>query len=311
MGNSTRHGWLGTSNTINPNEAEWFPNKVRHTAAQPYSALYGWTQGLDYYCNCTNPQYNSFQSTVTIKSWSGWTVQGNYTYQRLKTWDGPYDTNYYFIYGPQNGAGGYGDSSLIPHHQITIAQNYDVPFGHGKKFGSSVNKGVDAVLGGWTISLITTFYSGLPVLANSGELRLGSASQVQAPTIAPIREAGVCIHRLRTATNGSTGCPNQQCTSGPYMYPGEFHFGNYPIDTVDRSAFHQLRLHGAESSSTSRSAFRSDSAWIRRNFFNHTNLNGPNTDVQSPNVGQITSIAFGGNNGVGMRTLQFSANIKF
>ena len=78
------------------------------------------------------------------------------------SWDGPYDTNYYFIYGPQNGSGGYGNSSLIPHNQITIAQNYDIPFGHGQKFGSSANKGVDLVLGGWTVSAITTFYSGLP-----------------------------------------------------------------------------------------------------------------------------------------------------
>ena len=117
---------------------------------------------MGYYCNCTNQQYNSFQSTLTIRALSGWTVQGNYTYQRLKSWDGPYDTNYYFIYGPQNGAGGYGDSSLLPHNQITIAQNYDIPFGHGRKFGSTANKGVDLALGGWTISAITTFYSGIP-----------------------------------------------------------------------------------------------------------------------------------------------------
>ena len=53
--------------------------------------------------------------------------------------------------------------------------------------------------------------------------------------------------------------------------------------------------------------FRMDST----NFFNHTNLNTPNTDVMSPQVGQITSIAFGGNNGIGMRKLQFSGNIRF
>jgi hypothetical protein len=48
-----------------------------------------------------------------------------------------------------------------------------------------------------------------------------------------------------------------------------------------------------------------------RNFFNHTNLGSPNNDVTAPNVGQITGIAFGGNNGTGMRTLQLSANVKF
>ena len=39
VGNSTRHGWLGTSNTVNPNEAIW--NSTTETAARPYAALYG------------------------------------------------------------------------------------------------------------------------------------------------------------------------------------------------------------------------------------------------------------------------------
>jgi hypothetical protein len=48
-----------------------------------------------------------------------------------------------------------------------------------------------------------------------------------------------------------------------------------------------------------------------RNFFNHTNLGSPNNNVQSPTVVQIAGIAFNGANGTGMRTLKFSANIKF
>jgi hypothetical protein len=65
VGNSTRHGWLGTSNNINPNEAEWIPNT--QPAVQPYAAIFGWTQALSYYCNFTNAQSNSFQATVTIR----------------------------------------------------------------------------------------------------------------------------------------------------------------------------------------------------------------------------------------------------
>jgi hypothetical protein len=100
------------------------------------------------------------------------------------------------------------------------------------------------------------------------------------------------------------------CTTGPYLYPASNTFGNYPIDTLigphfinfDFSAQKQFHI-------TERVSFglRMDS----RNFFNHTNLGGFNSDVTAPNVGQITGIAFGGNNGVGMRTLQFSGNLKF
>jgi hypothetical protein len=106
------------------------------------------------------------------------------------------------------------------------------------------------------------------------------------------------------------GCPNLQCTSGPYLWPSSGTFGNYPIDTLigphfineDFSISKQFHL-------TERVLFglRMDS----RNFFNHTNLGSPNNNVQSPTVGQIGGIAFNGANGTGMRTLQFSANIKF
>ena len=307
VGNSTRHGWLGTSNNINPNEAEWLPNS--QTAVQPYAALYGWTQSLNYYCNCTNAQYDSFQATVTVHGFRGWTVQANYTYQKDKTWDGPYDTNYYFIYGPQNGAGGYGETSLLPHDQLTIAQNFDVPFGHGRQFGAGVSKPVDAVLGGWTIGSITTFYSGIPfspTIQNYGSNLEPSAG----PNNRPMMGNGAVYPSTQNRNQWIEGCPNLQCTSGPYLYPASGTFGNFPIDTFigphfineDFSVSKQFHL-------TERILFglRLDS----RNFFNHTNLGSPNNNVQSPTVGEIGGIAFNGVNGTGMRTLQFSANIKF
>jgi len=310
VGNSTRHGWIGTSNTVNPNEAIW--NATTQTATQPYYALYGWTQSLGYYCNCTNQQYNSFQSTLTIKALSGWTVQGNYTYQQLMTWDGPYDTNYYFLYGPQNGADGYGQSSLLPHNQITIAQNYDIPFGHGQKYGSSANKGVDLALGGWTVSAITTYYSGLPespTIDNYGSA-VGVVKPGAGPNNRPDLGSGVVYAPSPNRNQWIEGCPGGVCSTGAYLYPASNTFGNYPIDTLIGPHFinfdfaAQKQFHITERVSF---GLRMDS----RNFFNHTNLGGFNSDVTAPNVGQITGIAFGGNNGVGMRTLQFSGNLKF
>jgi len=309
VGNVTRHGWLGTSNNINPNEAEWFPST--QTAVQPYAALYGWTQGLNYYCNCTNAEYDSFQSTVTIRALNGWTVQGNYTYQRDLSWDGPYDTNYYFIYGPQNGAGGYGNSSLLPHNQISIAQNFDVPFGHGRQFGASVSRPVDLVLGGWTLGSITTFYSGIPFSPTLGNgYGAGLVTPSAGPNNRPVMGSGAVYPSTQDRGQWIEGCPGGVCTTGPYEYPASAAFGSYPIDTLigphfineDFSIFKQFHI-------TERVSFglRMDS----RNFFNHTNLGSPNNNVQSPTVGEIGGIAFNGVNGTGMRTLQFSGNIKF
>ena len=307
VGNVTRHGWLGTSNNINPNEAEWIPST--QTAVQPYFAKYGWTQALNYYCNCTNSNYNAFQSTVTVQALKGWTVQGNYTYQKNITWDGPYDPNYYFIYGPQNGVSGYGETSLLPHDQITIAQNFDIPFGHGRQFGSKVSKPIDLTLGGWTLGSITTFYSGLPFspsIQNYGPNVEPSAG----PNNRPVIGNGAVYPGNQTRNQWITGCPNQQCTSGPYLWPASGQFGNYPIDTLIGPHFIDEDFNIMKwFSINERVSFglRMDS----RNFFNHTNLGTPNNNVQSPTVGEIGSLAFNGSNGTGMRTLEFSGTVRF
>jgi hypothetical protein len=100
------------------------------------------------------------------------------------------------------------------------------------------------------------------------------------------------------------------CSTGPYLYPTGNTFGNYPIDTLIGPRFINFDFTALKwFNITERVSFglRMDS----RNVLNHTNLGGPNSDVTAPNAGQITNIAFGGNNGVGMRTLQFSGTLKF
>ena len=103
------------------------------------------------------------------------------------------------------------------------------------------------------------------------------------------------------------GCPNANCSSGPFLYPDSNTFGNYPINVLfgphfidlDVSVFKDFNI-------TERLKFtlRADST----NVFNHTNLGTPNSDVQSPTAGQITGLAFGGNN---MRRMQYSARFTF
>jgi hypothetical protein len=314
VGNSSRHGFIGTGQSVNPNEAIFNPGQSNVNLDLPYYSLYGWTQALSYYCNCSNEQYNSFQSTIKVNALSGWTLQGNYTYQRDYGDGWGYDSNYYFLYGgigpvPVTRAEGQGETSLLPNNQITIAQNYTIPFGHGQKFGASSSRGVDAILGGWTLSGITTFYSGIPI-----EPTLENYGSNTQPNVGPNNRPNVGSGALYPSTQNRNqwieGCPNQACTSGAYLFPASNTFGNYPIDTlygphfINEDFAIMKMFHITERVSF---AFRMDST----NFFNHTNLNTPNTNVQSPQVGQITSIAFGGNNGVGMRKLQFSGTIRF
>jgi hypothetical protein len=299
VGNSNRHGFMGTSNTTNPNEAIFIPGVSNTNLDRPFFGKFGWTNDLSYYCDCANERYNSFQGTVLVKAWSGWTVQGSYTYQRQWGDGWGYDSNYYFLF---DRAAGTGYSNLLPRSQITISQIYDIPFGHGRKFGGGTAKGLDYALGGWTISGITTYYSGFgfsPSLENYGST---GGQPNQGPNNRPNLGTG-------DPYAGAKGDRSQWFVGGvggAFLIPSANTFGNYPINTLFGPHFIQQDLTLAKSfKMTERLSFllRTDA----QNIFNHTNLGSPNSDVQSPSAGQITGLAGGGT----MRRLQFSGTIRF
>ena len=57
---------------------------------------------------------------------------------------------------------GYGRSDFDIRHLINVNGIWELPFGRGKWLGSGVSKWVDAVIGGWELSGIYTYRSGLP-----------------------------------------------------------------------------------------------------------------------------------------------------
>jgi hypothetical protein len=299
VGNSNRHGFMGQSNNINPNEARFVVGATDTDVNRPFFAKFGWTNNLGYFCDCSNEHYNSFQSTIKISAWQGWTLQGSYTYQRQFGDGWGYDSNYYFLY---DRAAGQGYSNSLPRQQWTFAQTYDVPFGRGRKFGANIGKAVDAVAGGWTISGITTYYSGFPFspgLENYG-------AQGGQPNVGPNNRPNL---GSGDPYAGAQGNRNQWFVGGigtTFLIPSANTFGNYPINTLFGPHFIQQDLTLAKTFKfTERFGFtlRADAS----NAFNHTNLGGPNSDVQSPNAGQITGLAGGGT----MRKVQFSGTIKF
>jgi hypothetical protein len=63
--------------------------------------------------------------------------------------------------------------------RLVISGNYELPFGRGKQFGSSMPGVLNAVLGGWQINGIATFQTGTPVMIGNGNNNtfLGAAGQ--------------------------------------------------------------------------------------------------------------------------------------
>jgi len=310
VGNQDRHAFTGTSGqTVNPNEPIFNAGVSNTNLDRPYFAKFGWTQDLSYYCDCANAHYNSFQGTVNVRAWQGWNLQGSYTYQ--KSWsdsaggvNNGYNTGYTFL---NDRASGSGNSGFFPDQQWTIAQTYNIPFGKGQKYGSNLNRAADTLLGGWEVSGIMTYYSGFPFSPTLENYGPAGGQPNAGVTNRPNLGSGSAYSGAQGNRNQFfVGCPNQLCTSGPYLFPSPNTFGNFPVNGLygphfiqqDLSLFKNFKLN-------ERFTFilRTDA----RNAFNHTNLGLPNADVQSPNAGQITGIAAGGT----MRQLQFSGTVRF
>jgi hypothetical protein len=297
VGNSNRHGFLGTGDSYNVNIGQANPNG---SPIYPYGNLpaYGGgtlgTTGLSYYCDCANENYNSFQMTAKVNALSGWTLQGNYTYQRQwgVGWD-PYNSNYYFVY---DRSAGYGYSNTLPRNQITLAQNYDIPVGKGRKYLGSMNRLEDAVIGGWNLSGVSTFYSGFPFSPTLANAPLGAPNA--GPTNRP--ETGTTITYEDTRTQWFSASTIVDAPAGT--------FGNYPINTLFGPKFFQQDISMAKTFKfNERLGFtlRADST----NAFNHTNLGLPNTNIDQSTVGAISGLAAG--TGGYMRRLQLSGTLRF
>ncbi len=67
---------------------------------------------------------------------------------------------------PTNLASAYSSAAWDIRHSFTTSFNYELPFGRGKQFGSSINRVTDIALGGWQTNGILTLRTGQPFTIN-------------------------------------------------------------------------------------------------------------------------------------------------
>ena len=51
---------------------------------RPFFNKFGWSQGIDYFCNCATNSYDSLQAKLTKRFSSGYSANVNYTLQRAR-----------------------------------------------------------------------------------------------------------------------------------------------------------------------------------------------------------------------------------
>jgi hypothetical protein len=169
-------------------------------------------------------------------------------------------------------------------HRLVLATIVDVPIGRNRWIGGEMNRVLDGVVGGWSVSTILTFQTGTPIslVMDPNSARLADGNQ-RPDVVCPQVSSGISYHAA-----ASTGASvfNLNCFAAPPdQVPGNAprYFSNLRSDGV----------HNTDLSLSKEFVIREGmKLQVRGEFFNFTNtprFNVPGTGFGSTQFGLVTS----------------------
>jgi len=224
---------------------------------------------------------------------------------------------------------------------------YDLPFGRGKAFGSSISRAADLVVGGWRLSSILTIQtgpyespyfpsgqgdpsgtgSGLNGEAGNGTGQFDGGHRNQhADRVAGININPTGKNRLNWVNTAAFACPGDStwtvgnpCTTGAgynplTSVPLSAHplpigrFGNNQVGSVEGPGLFNLSS-GISKTFPVSERFKVKGEATFTNVLNHTNLGDPNMNLSSPSFGLVSNTI--GSDFGGARTGQISVRAEF
>jgi hypothetical protein len=249
-----------------------------------------------------NQRYDALQATLQKRFSGGLQAQVAYTYSKAMTnssgyygsWGGqttptsPYFQNLY------DGRAEWGPAYYDATHTLSTYAVYELPVGHGRKYGSSFNSITDAVLGGWQLSGILQLHTGFPLTISGGDASGTNSRGARANCIGPSEVFG---HKTVPGVLGY-----QWFDPTAYGPAAPATFGTCGVATVRGPG-----LKTADLSFQKRFAITESKAIeFRSEFINFTNtpiLNSPSTGLGA-DLGRITSSQ-------GARNIQFALKLHF
>ncbi len=273
-----------------------------------------------YFGNNARDNYNSLQAKLQKSFTLGYSFMAHYTWSKGLDYD-----NNYFAVNPRIG---YGPASFDIRHRLVMTNIWDLPIGRGKAWLGGIGPVADRFFGGWTISAITVWQSGLPFTPSYVQGNCAADTDPGDPCrpnrVGPVQVSGT--REQYFATTGGVALPGVDCAplnprlcgvdpngqpipgppTGPWQRPGAGQIGNVGRNSFTGPGFFQSDIGMAKVVRiTEHSAlrFRADAI----NAFNKVNLGIPITCVDCAGGGIIPSLA----SGATQRRLQFSLRIEF
>ncbi len=238
--------------------------------------------------------YNSVQMRLEKRTSNGLFLLNSFTYSRgfdissghLETANGDNSRVNY-----ANPSQDYGPSGYDQPLNDTLSAVYDLPYGHGRRFGANSNALTNYALGGWQLTLINTVNSGLPININYS---LASSSPLYGSdlvTYRPSRVAGQSLFapssaRTRTISGGPiSGYFNNAAFALPTTAP----YGNLSRNVLRSAPYYETDLGIHKAFPLLREGYVLDFRGEAFNVLNKVNLQAPNTTFGGSTFGQVTT----------------------
>jgi hypothetical protein len=136
-----------------------------------------------YITNLGRSRYNGLLVSLQKRFSHGLQFDFNYTYSFSKDNNSSVANTVIggLVYDLTNPDAGYGPSDFDIRHLINANFIYELPFGRGKMFGKDANSFVNTLIGGWQLSGIYTYRSGLPFSVGTNSFPL--AFTLESPAV--------------------------------------------------------------------------------------------------------------------------------
>lgn len=254
-------------------------NPLRGTVSPNFIGPYPGFASIHYGEMSTSANYNSLQVNFRVNSSHGLSFQAAYT------WSHALDINSTTQSNPVSNAydlrADYGNGDLDRRQILIMNYVYDLPFGSGKHFLGGSRGIANQVIGGWQLSGITSFSSGLPFSVMAPGDPAGIGSSVRANLV------GNCNAAPRTADaffNAAAFAPVPTANS----VPGATGFGDEGRNVCTGAGRNQWDISLFKNfvpKEGTNLQFRAEFF----NTFNHTQFNGYFTGYGSSGFGAASS----------------------
>ena len=289
VGTKGTHVFAGFGGDYDFNQATLvgYPNLTTNQR-KPFFNRFGWTQNFRYYGSDASNNFHSMQLKAEKRFSGGYSLLTHYVWSRAFN----YSNVYYNIDARQ----AYGPNDNHRSHVYTLAGVYELPFGKGRKFLSSAGKVAETVLGGWQLTTIYSWQSGLPFTPSYRDCNADRDTGWCRPDLVgdwkPAEQTvGQWFTTTPLAANGQvTPMTTNGQTLGPWRRPQRGTFGNIGRNRLLGPSFQQFDMSLAKTFNITervKAQFRAEAF----NVPNKVNLANPNACVDCPGTaGRITNI---------------------